>query len=362
MRIAGRVIDDKGAPIGGAVVHAKPDDDLHPAAEAESDDEGKFVLAGLDAGKHVLTATHEGRGRAVLSASAGSEDVVIKLPPGGVIAGRVVDAAGAPVAEFNVAILAKNGLRRDEVATVSVIDPEGRFEIDTLPVGDLLVMATAHGFAPSPPVPAHAAVNREEQVAVEIRLGRGGTLTGTVVDAQTHAPLEYARVSVEIVEGNGSSALPMGESTITDAQGAFQLTGLAPGRRSITTGAYGHDMAVTAGLNVVEGGVLGPMSIALEPTKPGESPKLELAGIGVQIGAGDDALVIQALIAGGGAAEAGLRPGDAILGVDGVAVVQLGFTEAIQHLRGPEGTTVLLAVRRAEQAFETLVYRRKIRA
>ena len=44
------------------------------------------------------------------------------------------------------------------------------------------------------------------------------------------------------------------------------------------------------------------------------------------------------VLPGGGAAEAGLLPGDGILRVDGQAVAALGFTEAIQRIRGPEGS------------------------
>jgi C-terminal processing protease CtpA/Prc len=54
------------------------------------------------------------------------------------------------------------------------------------------------------------------------------------------------------------------------------------------------------------------------------------------------------VIPGGGGAEVGLVPGDAILSIDGVATVELGFAGAVERIRGPEGTTVALVVRRAD--------------
>ena len=96
--------------------------------------------------------------------------------------------------------------------------------------------------------------------------------------------------------------------------------------------------------------------------KEGEEPKLELTGIGAALTPKDEVLLIGRVLPGGGAAEAGLVPGDAILSVDGIPVVKLGFNGCIQRIRGPEGSTVLLAVRKAGgEEIQLEVYRRKIR-
>jgi carboxyl-terminal processing protease len=59
-----------------------------------------------------------------------------------------------------------------------------------------------------------------------------------------------------------------------------------------------------------------------------------------------DALALVQVMPGGGAAEAGLVPGDAVVSIDGTAVVQLGFPVAIGRIRGPENSRVVLGVRR----------------
>jgi C-terminal processing protease CtpA/Prc len=96
----------------------------------------------------------------------------------------------------------------------------------------------------------------------------------------------------------------------------------------------------------------------------GEEPTIELAGIGAVLSAKDDVLLIGRVVEGGGAAEAGLTVGDAILAVDGAPVARLGFAGSIQRIRGPEGTAVQLSVRKvgAEDAVTLAVTRRRLRA
>ena len=69
---------------------------------------------------------------------------------------------------------------------------------------------------------------------------------------------------------------------------------------------------------------------------------------GLLIEASDDGLVLGNLVASGGAAAAGLHPGDVVLRIDGQTISELGFTDAISRLRGEEGTVVRLEVRRAD--------------
>jgi C-terminal processing protease CtpA/Prc len=74
-----------------------------------------------------------------------------------------------------------------------------------------------------------------------------------------------------------------------------------------------------------------------------------------------DGLVVAGLAPGGSGGEAGLRRGDLVVSVDGRAVVDLGFTEAVNAIRGPEGSTVVLGVRRGEERLEIRAVRRLVR-
>jgi len=68
-------------------------------------------------------------------------------------------------------------------------------------------------------------------------------------------------------------------------------------------------------------------------------------GIGAVITVNDDGqIVVVAPITGAPAAEAGIKPGDAILEVDGVSTTGIGLYEVILQVRGPKGTSISLLI------------------
>jgi C-terminal processing protease CtpA/Prc len=129
----------------------------------------------------------------------------------------------------------------------------------------------------------------------------------------------------------------------------------------LVAAAAGHHARVVGGLEAPAGGDAGPVEIALRPLAEGETPRVELAGVGVGIAVRGEALAVTGVYPRGGAAEAGLAPGDLIVRVEGVAVVDLGFQGAVDAIRGPEGTTVTLTIRRGDETFDVRVPRRIVR-
>jgi hypothetical protein len=210
------------------------------------------------------------------------------------------------------------------------------------------VVALAQGHAPSPEQPLEIPADPEAApVEVKLELPSGGRVHGVVVSKGSGQPLAQARVGREGLLGGEGAAVPLIATSVTDEQGAFELTGIGPGLLSLSVSARDHHGRILSGLSVGADATLGPLRVELTPTAPGEDPRIELVGIGAVLAASGDALVIRQILPGGGAAEVGLVPGDAILGIDGQGVVELGFEGAIGRIRGPEGTTVRLQVRRA---------------
>jgi Carboxypeptidase regulatory-like domain/PDZ domain len=246
------------------------------------------------------------------------------------------------------------------VATRTVVDRDGVFEVEGLEARDYRVQTTAHGHAPSRPVDATAVEPPASPQPVDIQLPSGGTLSGTV-RSKDGPPLAGARVTVEGGLGEGPTPVPFYASAITDDGGRFALRGLAPGRRSVVVAAYRHHGRVLSGLEVVDGAQLGPVEVVLTPLRDGEKPAVELAGIGAALSAAEDCLHLDQLVPGGGAELAGLVVGDEIVSIDGRAVVEIGFEPAIQSIRGPVGTTVRLGVRRQGAVAELVVQRVQIR-
>ncbi|MCA1799190.1 MAG: S41 family peptidase [Xanthomonadaceae bacterium] len=70
-------------------------------------------------------------------------------------------------------------------------------------------------------------------------------------------------------------------------------------------------------------------------------------GLGMEVLMEDGVLRVIAPIDGGPAQEAGIRPGDVIVSIDGAPVQALDQAEAVRRLRGPSGTSVSLQLQRA---------------
>jgi hypothetical protein len=354
--IAGTVLDTRGEPAFGAIVAARyrleragPGSELHAGAQAATDERGAFALEGLDPGRYDVIATSEGglvaRAEKIPS---GTRDLVLRLAAGGRIRGIVRDRrSGAPVPAFSILAALKRGPVEREIATAaSFFDARGEYEIEGLPPGTYAVTAAALGYAASATQEVVVAAPPADPARADFELGRGGRLSGVVVEEGSNKPLEGARVTAEGILGSGSGAVPVVADATTDAAGRFALEGLAEGLRSVTAVAAGHHGRVLSGLAVSEGGDIGPVTIALAPVEPGEEPRMELTGIGAVLSAKGDALVIGQVMPGGGAAAAGLAPGDAIVAIDGDGVVDLGFEAAVQRIRGAEGSVVTLSVRK----------------
>jgi hypothetical protein len=358
--------------VGGALVRAEftgdppAAPDLRPAPRAVTDAEGKFVLEGLDPGPYDLAAIAEGLAPAeARGVASGARGVLLTLgSAGGAIRGTVRDAAtGEPVPAFTVIVSRRDGpIERHLFTTAGVFDASGHYEVRGLPPADYLVTVAAHDRALAPEALVTIPDPPADPAVADFALTRGGRITGTVLDEPTGAPIEGARVSVEGLAGAAAEDLPLVAASTSDATGHFEIGGLPAGLRSITVVAAGHHGRILSGLAVTEGGDLGPIPVKLRPTEEGEEPRLELTGIGAILSAKGDALVIGDTAPGGGAREAGLVAGDAILAIDGQVVTELGFEGSVQRIRGPEGSSVVLRIRKAAggDSADVVVFRRRI--
>ena len=70
------------------------------------------------------------------------------------------------------------------------------------------------------------------------------------------------------------------------------------------------------------------------------------SGVGIEISIEDEQVVVIAPFDGSPAAKAGIRSGDVIVTIDGVAVNTSALGDTIGRMRGPEGTTVKIGIMR----------------
>src|SRR5262249_17993235 len=135
-----------------------------PIPDVVSDDQGRFIIKGLDAGSYSLQAERNGFGRQPFCerrpgrgggpfafwAGERLKDVVFQLTPAGAIGGRVVDATGEPLLGVNIGILRavydENGKKTfTSITSVGQLltrtDDRGEYRVFLLPPGRYYVQA-----------------------------------------------------------------------------------------------------------------------------------------------------------------------------------------------------------------------------
>jgi len=183
-----------------------------PQARTTTDAEGRFTLAGLAAGQYSVWA--EGpRGVGLAEGVAtGSEDVEVRLGGGPSLSGRVWDELEQPVADARVTAILVAHHRSFEVSTAK----DGRFQFESLPVGDYSVLVSKEGMLPEHAQPRGAAMRR----LLDVRMVRSRPLSGRVVMGE--APVPGARVKCE-----GPQWV---RETAADNEGRFTFEALRPDR------------------------------------------------------------------------------------------------------------------------------------
>lgn len=72
----------------------------------------------------------------------------------------------------------------------------------------------------------------------------------------------------------------------------------------------------------------------------------EFSGVGMEIEIKDELLTVVAPLKGTPAEKAGVKPGDIVLAIDGASTKGLDITTAVNRIRGPKGSTVVLKMMR----------------
>jgi len=218
-QVVGRCVDEYGQPIAGVQVGIPPmgrngwSDDawtlLQSRMSTSSGDDGRFVLGALWPGEYGLEASHPGRRtwsrRVEVPRDEPLELGDLVLDPGGVLAGRVLDAQGRGLADAlvkvrpaslavfaggedtalrDLRVVVRSNAGREETTRT---DAAGEFRFDQLEMGPYGVFAHLPGYEP-------AALRGLSPGAAPLQfvLGPEARLLLRVSDAATGAALPHA--------------------------------------------------------------------------------------------------------------------------------------------------------------------------
>ncbi|MGE3172988.1 MAG: carboxypeptidase-like regulatory domain-containing protein [Planctomycetota bacterium] len=243
----GVVLGHDGAPLVNVEVVASSDRrGADVLTRTRTDGDGMFVLRGLPANGCWVLATAPGltRGltRAWLSPSQPGDFVPLRLWQANTIRGRVVDPDGAPIAGAHV-LGSKDHARFDGrfVGAETHTDPDGRFVLDGVPIGDFVVVAWAPGFA----MQYRSFEATAPLDGIEVHLPRGG---GTTLTVQVEGlPAERAascRASIlPLHDDTGLPMLSCIEDAALDGDGRIVLAGLMDAEWRVQLTAPGFTFA-----------------------------------------------------------------------------------------------------------------------
>jgi hypothetical protein len=288
--VVGRVVGGDGTGISGASLFiaryraSRSEDGAPPLAQlpTHTSDNGEFSLD-LEAGSAQIIARFRGLAEGqsgMLDLLEGQEQKVeIVLRAGGQVIGSVQGADGRPVNGGRVAVFSGSDPNNGWMVGEAPVHPNGRFEVDALPKGHLLVSAEAQGAR------ASGSVDLEEggTAQLELKLGNG-TLSGKVTDGHG-APVPNARLQALAV-GAGVAGE---QSAVSDSAGRFRLSGLAGERFDVSAtkdegsaqlrgvAAGREDLVLVLSSGAISGFVVTPdgssvtdFYLAVEPDLPGQ--------------------------------------------------------------------------------------------
>ena len=279
-----------GSPIAGAVVYVRDDNgDSLAVAPVTTDAQGTFVITGLSTATYELIAMKSGYAMrhpslvvAHTTTGAITTGVSITLSPGSSITGKVTDASGNPVAGAQVVAIDSTLLQsalqsmlligNGDLTTLALTESlaqlqftnsasdspgftrtkaDGTYEIDGLTPSAYLLGAEIDGHMSA--ATQNVTLSGATTAAPVFVVPSGATVSGHVKlpDGSTVAG---AQVQVDPWLAQTTAGAFVGGTTISDAHGAYSMSGLAPGLYSVSVTsdgyAYLQSESVTIGANL----------------------------------------------------------------------------------------------------------------
>ena len=350
------VDDDSSRPVKMAQVSALSLDPDRPLREtAFTDAAGRAVVKDAVGLPLRIVVEAPGFARWATQTDAAPASIRVGLSSGIAVEGHVTAVRGRRDVEGASVELVAEGHRKS-----ALTDASGAYHFDDVSPGRVH-LTVSH--------PEYASVELDVAVVPTGRADRAfdvdpvdlpdpGVIEGRVVDGAGN-PVAGARVAVGAVDTVLPLAVLSPSSAVsTHADGSFRIERARPGKLTVEAYAPGSGrgrtvVAVDSGRTTADAVIrLDPVSDDREPTATG--------GVAVTLASAPSGGFAIAQVAPGSEAEhGGLVQGDVVELVDRVAPSSLG--DARQKLAGPEGSDVVIAVRREAGRVTLRVRRERVR-
>ena len=246
-----------------------------PVTLGRADDNAHFLIERLEPGSYVISAAKQGYFtdehkpglQATVDVAAGAQvkDIVVRLMPLGVIAGRVVDEANDPVRGVEVRLLAQEHYRGREflnAMSAAISDDRGEYRIYDIRPGSYFLLAEhnvgkewekASGTMPPkgsrldtayPPMLYPATTDMLQAQKIAVNAGdmlnadfalfpvQAVSIQGRVFNGLTNRPVSHPSVTAFW----GESATVMArKAEVSDNSNEFEIRGLGPGTYTLRT-------------------------------------------------------------------------------------------------------------------------------
>lgn len=241
-------------------------------------------------------------------------------------------------------------------------DERGVFEFRQVPVGPLRVTAAHEDYARRE-VSVRVSATGHAERAFEldpIDLPESSSVRGVVVDSEGQL-VAGARVGLAFLPSFVPRGQFLDDTVLSDRDGAFQLSGLAPGQHTI----HAYANAIGRGrISVTVQAGDAQTDLRLPLTEPQAEAELDVNGGGVAVtlgekdSAGGVRVVIAEVTPRSEAERAGLRRGDVIRRVDGTEPDGMRDTRA--RLNGKPGSDLVMDVARGRETLSFRVRREQL--
>jgi protocatechuate 3,4-dioxygenase beta subunit len=261
-RITGRVVDKttkqpvtafeagiSGARGGGGMMFMGP-----PQTRPFTSDDGTFTLENVPAGQTNLVVTSSGYTPArvpSLNVEEGKTlaDIEVQMDRGVRVTGKVTGPDGAPLpgASVRLDFRAPGGGRVMQAPMQNpptVTDANGEYTMEAVEAGEKTFQFSRSGYMTT----SKTVTLSGNDAKVDVQLSTGVRISGIVV-TDGGAPVADASVNAQTAADAGTF-----RSTRTDANGAFRLEGLAPGRYTFTASKTGYANGINRDVDVSTAG------------------------------------------------------------------------------------------------------------